>query len=183
MQNISRENENPISKISNAIQKISNPNTMQLILTPHIFLSLQDSRIMQQNRQCQILNSHMLYGKIIITRRDTYSSFKAPCKRWDAALQRCFYKKVFWNYAANLQENTHIEVWFQQSCKFAGYFHNVFSYEHLWRAASGAIHLTVKYQIETMTNVTNSSWRTFTFNEVRVLTKNSISKYRGTLHV
>ena len=125
----------------------------------------------------------MLYGKIIITRRDTYSSFKAPCKRWDAALQRCFYKKVFWNYAANLQENTHIEVWFQQSCKFAGYFHNVFSYEHLWRAASGAIHLTVKYQIETMTNVTNSSWRTFTFNEVRVLTKNSISKYRGTLHV
>ena len=56
MQNISRENENSVSKISNAIQKISNPNTMQLILTPHISLSLQDSRIMQQNRQCQILN-------------------------------------------------------------------------------------------------------------------------------
>ena len=28
------------------------------------------------------------------------------------------YKKVFWKYAANLQENTHVE-------------------EHLWRAASG----------------------------------------------
>ena len=25
-------------------------------------------------------------------------------------------KKVFWKYAANVQENTHAEVWFQQSC-------------------------------------------------------------------
>ena len=31
----------------------------------------------------------------------------------EAALQRCFYKKLFWKYAANLQENTHVEVWFQ----------------------------------------------------------------------
>ena len=27
-----------------------------------------------------------------------------------------FYKKVFWKYAANLQENTHAEVTFQWSC-------------------------------------------------------------------
>ena len=25
----------------------------------------------------------------------------------EAALQRCFYEKVFWKYAVNLQENTH----------------------------------------------------------------------------
>ena len=25
----------------------------------------------------------------------------------EAALQRCFYKKAFWKYATNLQENTH----------------------------------------------------------------------------
>ena len=31
----------------------------------------------------------------------------------EAALQRCSYKKMFWKYAANLQENTHAEVWFQ----------------------------------------------------------------------
>ena len=27
--------------------------------------------------------------------------------------QRCSWEKVFWKYAANLQENTHAEVWFQ----------------------------------------------------------------------
>ena len=31
----------------------------------------------------------------------------------EAATQRCFKEKVFWKYAANLQENTHAEVRFQ----------------------------------------------------------------------
>ena len=31
----------------------------------------------------------------------------------EAALQRCSYKKLFWKYVANLQENTHAEVQFQ----------------------------------------------------------------------
>ena len=31
----------------------------------------------------------------------------------EVALPRCSYKKVFWKYAANLQENTHADVWFQ----------------------------------------------------------------------
>ena len=31
----------------------------------------------------------------------------------EAALQRRFYKKVSWKYAANLQENIHAKVWFQ----------------------------------------------------------------------
>ena len=29
------------------------------------------------------------------------------------AVQRCSEEKLFWKYAANLQENTHAEVWFQ----------------------------------------------------------------------
>ena len=46
--------------------------------------------------------------------------------------QRCFHKKIFWEYAANLQENTRaevlkstfIEMLFQIGalCKFAAYF-------------------------------------------------------------
>ena len=31
----------------------------------------------------------------------------------EAATQRCSLEKVFWKYAANLQENTHAEGWFQ----------------------------------------------------------------------
>ena len=35
-------------------------------------------------------------------------------KFWqEAALYRCSYKKMFWEYAAHLQENTHAEVLFQ----------------------------------------------------------------------
>ena len=32
--------------------------------------------------------------------------------RPEAAIQRCSWEKVFWKYAANLQENTHAEVRF-----------------------------------------------------------------------
>ena len=35
----------------------------------------------------------------------------------EAAIQRSSLEKVFWKYAANLQENTLAEVWFQESCK------------------------------------------------------------------
>ena len=31
----------------------------------------------------------------------------------EAATQSCSYEKVFSKYAANLEENTHAEVWFQ----------------------------------------------------------------------
>ena len=31
----------------------------------------------------------------------------------EAAVSRCFYEKVFWKYASNLQENTHVKTWFQ----------------------------------------------------------------------
>ena len=31
----------------------------------------------------------------------------------EVAIQRCSWEKVFWKYAANLQENTHTEIWFQ----------------------------------------------------------------------
>ena len=32
----------------------------------------------------------------------------------EAALHGCYYKKVFWKYAANLQENTYAEVCFNK---------------------------------------------------------------------
>ena len=47
---------------------------------------------------------------------------------------QCSYQKLFWKYAANVQENIRAEVWFQWShtsaslfsCKFATYFQNTF---------------------------------------------------------
>ena len=52
----------------------------------------------------------------------------------ETVLQRCSYEKVFWEYAAYLQENTYAEVWFQWSCKaifnFAKCFRAVNSVEH-----------------------------------------------------
>ena len=33
----------------------------------------------------------------------------------EAALHRCSCKKMFWKYTADLQENTHDEVWLQYS--------------------------------------------------------------------
>ena len=50
--------------------------------------------------------------------------------------KRCYYEKVFWKYAVNLQENTHAEVWNHTSawlfsCKFAAYFQNTFFQEYL----------------------------------------------------
>ena len=44
-------------------------------------------------------------------------------QRTEGAVQRCSYEKVFWKYAANLQENTHTMF----SCNFATYFQNTFS--------------------------------------------------------
>ena len=35
----------------------------------------------------------------------------------EAAVQRCSKKNVFLKCAANLHENTHVEVWVQKSCK------------------------------------------------------------------
>ena len=31
----------------------------------------------------------------------------------EAALHKCSYKKVFWKYAGNLQDNAHADLWFQ----------------------------------------------------------------------
>ena len=77
-----------------------------------------------------------------------------------------FLSKVFWKYAANLQQNTHAEVWFQIalqrywnhtsawvfSCKFAAYFQNTFSLEHVCVAAS------VFQQLLTKFNSTSGCW-------------------------
>ena len=42
-----------------------------------------------------------------------WKSIKPLIAESEAALQMCSYKKVFWKYAANLQENTHAKVRFQ----------------------------------------------------------------------
>ena len=54
-------------------------------------------------------------------------------------MQMFSHEKVFWKYAASLQKNTRVKVWFQQSCftillkshfymyKFAAYFQKIFS--------------------------------------------------------
>ena len=33
----------------------------------------------------------------------------------EVVTQKCSWEKVFWKYAANLQENTHVEVWLQSN--------------------------------------------------------------------
>ena len=51
----------------------------------------------------------------------------------EAAIQSCSKEKVFWKYTANLQQNTHAEIWFYWnhisawvfSRKFAAYFQNI----------------------------------------------------------
>ena len=52
--------------------------------------------------------SHSNFGKTFSYMR-CYSRFSQS----EAAVQRYSEKKVFWKYAANLQENTHAEVRFQ----------------------------------------------------------------------
>ena len=39
-----------------------------------------------------------------------YSSIELTIECAEAVLQRCSYKKLFWKYAVNLQENTHAEA-------------------------------------------------------------------------
>ena len=69
----------------------------------------------------------------------------------EAATHRYSVEKVFWKYAANLQGTAHAEGRFNKVakqlywnhtlawvffCKFAAYFQDTFSEEHLWTAAS-----------------------------------------------
>ena len=75
-----------------------------------------------------ILHSFLLCLKINVSQTFRSSSCKNVfCKcacqwynllRWMLFIQKqpfreCSHKKVFWRYAANLQENTHAEVWFE----------------------------------------------------------------------
>ena len=52
--------------------------------------------------------SYNPHNKIIFSHIESTSRSSHP---------EVFLEKVFWKYIANLQENTHAEVWFQQSCK------------------------------------------------------------------
>ena len=63
----------------------------------------------------------------------------------EAATQVCSWEKMFWEYAANFQENTRAEKWFhiieitlRHGCSPVNLLHifATFCYEHLWTTAS-----------------------------------------------
>ena len=62
----------------------------------------------------------------------------------EAAVERYSQEKAFWKYAVNLQEtpNFALQIYWNHTwgwvfaCKFAAYFQNIFSQEHLWMTAS-----------------------------------------------
>ena len=69
-----------------------------------------------------------------VTIKDLWHLFQIPYDQ-EQSLQRCSFKKMFWKYSENLQENTHTKVWFQQlkslfgigvvlliCCVFTGHF-------------------------------------------------------------
>ena len=49
--------------------------------------------------------------------KQAYLFVTAVLRNSESAIQRCPYENVFQKYAANLQENTHVEVWFQYRSK------------------------------------------------------------------
>ena len=139
-----------------------------LFLGPY-FLSLailqtEDERTKLKNNEWSFIADDIPFSQILVTatsqniRHFLYTSVwnindwllrvKSPEGFWhytEAALQKSSYKNVFWNYAANLQENIHAEVlccniheaakqryrnstsaWIF-SCKFVPYFKSTFS--------------------------------------------------------
>ena len=101
------------------------------------------------NRSFDILHSQMFYLHWLKKFQENFQGQTLWTFIYrEAAVQTCSLKKVFWKYAANLQENTHAEVQMQSSfieitlrqgffsCKFAAYFQSTFSYEKLLVTAS-----------------------------------------------
>ena len=56
----------------------------------------------------QVHRKRFNLSRVFLENYHTYQS-----KATEGATQRCSWEKVFWKYAANLQENTHAEVQFQ----------------------------------------------------------------------
>ena len=72
----------------------------------------------------------------------------------DPLHQKCSSRKVFYNYTANSQKNSHGEVWFQYlshtsawvfSGKVTAYFQNTFLEENLLRIASGFVPIVMLF--------------------------------------
>ena len=55
--------------------------------------------------------SHLL-NKSLMENFIFYAVLRKMLDNKEVALQRCSWEKIFWKYAANLQENTHAEVRF-----------------------------------------------------------------------
>ena len=123
----------------------------------------------------QVYEFHKEWDKLKKTKRwistDTIKSSQVWSSK--AANQRCSLKKVFWKYAANLQENTDVEVWKRLywnhtsawviSCKFAAYLQNTFFKEHLWVAAYGLCRFSLLLVAVNAVSTwfTNLSWGSF----------------------
>ena len=59
------------------------------------------------------IDSNVYAQKLVLLQRAYLVNRILKSHLTEAAVQRCFYEKIFRKYAANLQENTHAEVWFQ----------------------------------------------------------------------
>ena len=93
--------------------------------------------------------------------------------------QKCTQGKV-WKYAANLQENTHAEVWFHTSAwvfsgKFAAYFQDILSLENLWMATS-------EYSLWFFIDLVSLNKRNETIEIEGKLRQNQLSLLRNIFH-
>ena len=53
-----------------------------------------------------------MFWKIAVSKSAALFKIEYAVANSEAALYRCSWEKLFWKYAANLQENTHVEVQF-----------------------------------------------------------------------
>ena len=78
----------------------------------------------QEKSCCKQQQGSLKHFRILLTHFTPMFPFYSPRRQKtnrfplfsEAALQRWILGKVFWKYAANLQKNTHTEVWFQERC-------------------------------------------------------------------
>ena len=58
-------------------------------------------------------HSNCMDAKFLVFLSRSYHVSLTEVVTTEAVTQKCSWEKVFWKYAANLQENTHAGVWFQ----------------------------------------------------------------------
>ena len=78
-------------------------NTYGMLLLGHLWRANDETA-----RRClsDVTGAGLMSPSIMVLSTSKYENT-------EAAVQRCSEEKVLWKHAANLQENTHAEVWFQ----------------------------------------------------------------------